>query len=143
MWLWNVTNPAHPEQLGRPLTGPANTVGSVAFSPDGRTLTAGSADHKVWLWNVSNPAHTARVGLPLTGPDNAVAAVAFSPDGQTLTAGAVDGMIWSWDLDLSKVINRICTITSSNLNSAQWARYILLPYDPPCRHIQVKPLHGN
>jgi WD40 repeat protein len=88
----------------------------------------------VWLWNITNPAHPAQLGQPLTGPASAVDAVGFSPDGQTLTAGAQDGLIWSWNLNLSHVISRICTITSSNLNSAQWNRYIPLPYDPPCRH---------
>jgi WD40 repeat protein len=133
VWLWNVTDPAHPVQLGQPLTGPANFVYSVAFSPDGRTLAAGSADDKVWLWNVTDPAHPVQLGQPLTGPDSAIDAVAFNPDGQTVTAGAQDGMVWSWALDLSQVVNRICAVTSSNLDSVQWARYVPLPYDPPCR----------
>jgi len=134
VWLWNVTNLTHPVQIGQPLTGPGNWVTSVAFSPDGRTLAAGSIDDKVWLWDVADPAHAARAGLPLTGPDSPVTSVAFSPDGHTLTAGAGDDMIWSWDLDLNQVINRICTTTSNILNSAQWASYVPLPYDPPCRH---------
>jgi WD40 repeat protein len=133
VWLWNVTDPAHPVQLGQPLTGPANFVYSVAFSPDGRTLAAGSADDKVWLWNIAGPARPAQVGQPLTGPGTALDAVAFSPDGRTVTAGAQDGVIWSWDLDLAPVIDRICTITSGDLNAVQWSRYIPLPYDPPCR----------
>ena len=47
-------------------TGPANTVYSVAFSPDGKTLAAGSADDAVRLWDVSDPAHPAPLGKPLT-----------------------------------------------------------------------------
>ena len=82
-------NPAHPVQIGQPLTGPANFVNSVAFSPDGRTLAAGSADDKVWLWNITNPAHPAQLGQPLTGASGGVASVAFSPDGQTLAAGDI------------------------------------------------------
>ncbi len=39
--LWDVSDPAHPVTLGKPLTGPAKQVYSVAFSPDGRTLAAG------------------------------------------------------------------------------------------------------
>ena len=42
VWLWNLTDPAHPTRLGQPLTGPAGYVTSVAFSPDGQTLAAGS-----------------------------------------------------------------------------------------------------
>jgi WD40 repeat protein len=134
VWLWNVTNPTHPVQVGQPFTGPGNWITSVAFSPDGRTLAAGSIDDKVWLWALADPAHAARAGLPLTGPDGPVTSVAFSPDGHTLTAGAGDDMIWSWDLDLNQVINRICATTSNILTPAQWASYVPLPYDPPCRY---------
>jgi WD40 repeat protein len=42
-----LTDPARPARLGQPLTGPAASVGSVAFSPDGKILAAGSYDHKV------------------------------------------------------------------------------------------------
>lgn len=49
--LLGLADPAHPTRLGPPLTGPADFVDSMAFSPDGRTLAAGSYDDKVWLWN--------------------------------------------------------------------------------------------
>jgi WD40 repeat protein len=35
------------------LTGPGGAVNSVAFSPDGTTLAAGSTDHTVRLWDVA------------------------------------------------------------------------------------------
>ena len=65
--LWNVTDPAHPTQIGQPLTGPTSGVDSVAFSPDGHTLAAGSDDGTIWLWNVTDPAHATQIGQPLTG----------------------------------------------------------------------------
>jgi len=66
--LWNVSRPAHPEPIGRPLTGPTNYAISVAFSPDGDLLAVGSADKTVRLWNVADPRHPVMVGQPLTGP---------------------------------------------------------------------------
>ena len=84
--------------LASRLTGPTNIVFSVAFSPDGRTLAAGSGDHKVWLWNLADPARPTPLGQPLTGPTEGVNAVAFSPDGKTLAAGSGDHKVWLWNL---------------------------------------------
>ena len=53
--------------LASRLTGPTSIVYSVAFSPDGKILAAGSGD-QVWLWNLTNPAHPTRLGQLLTGP---------------------------------------------------------------------------
>ena len=50
-------NPAHPAQVGAPLTGPSGYVWAAAFSPDGSTLAVGSTDGSVWLWNIADPAH--------------------------------------------------------------------------------------
>jgi WD40 repeat protein len=132
VWLWNITSPGHPARIGHPLTGPGNIVYAVAFSPDGRTLAAGS-DQKVWLWNITSPGHPVPIGQPLTGPGQFVISVAFSPDGRTLAASSNDQNVWLWNLDLTQVITRICTTTSGNLTPAQWIRNIpQLPYNPPC-----------
>jgi WD40 repeat protein len=68
---------------------------SVAFSPDGQTLAAGSADGAVRLWDLRQP-H--RVPVVLRGPFSAINSVAFSPNGQTLAAGSADGIIRIWNL---------------------------------------------
>ncbi|WP_372509756.1 WD40 repeat domain-containing protein, partial [Mycobacterium pseudoshottsii] len=51
--LWDLTNPGHPRQLGKPLRGHTRTVQSLAFSPDGHTLASGSDDTTIALWDLT------------------------------------------------------------------------------------------
>jgi len=73
-------------------------VTSVAFSPDGRILTTGSADRTAILWDLTTPAQPHRLGQPLTGHTDSVTSVAFSPDGRTLTTASADTTARLWDL---------------------------------------------
>jgi WD40 repeat protein len=66
IWLWNVTDPAHPAPLGQPLQGHTDTVWSVAFSPDGHTVASGSADHTIRVWPTPLDATVATLCSKLT-----------------------------------------------------------------------------
>ncbi|MGH6843363.1 MAG: WD40 repeat domain-containing protein, partial [Methylocella sp.] len=46
--------PAPAPALLRTLTGHTGYVHSIAFSPDGRTLASGSADHTIKLWDMAS-----------------------------------------------------------------------------------------
>jgi WD40 repeat protein len=108
--LFNVSDPGRPAQLGPPLLAPtaipnvqdpsspvmSNLVFSVTFSPNGRTLVAGTNGHVVYRWDTTNPDKPFSLVAPLTGPTDWVTSVAFSPDGQTLAAGSSDGSIRLW-----------------------------------------------
>ena len=105
VWLWDVSDLGSAVGAGRPgraltgraLTGPKAYVESVAFSPDGKTLAAGTAAGKVWLWSVANPSRPAVLpGMPLTGPAMEVSGVTFSPDGRLLAASSQDKKVWLW-----------------------------------------------
>jgi WD40 repeat protein/transcriptional regulator with XRE-family HTH domain len=76
------------------LGGYSDTVLSVAFSPDGKTLASGDNDDTVQLWDVAT---RQPIGLPLSD-SGAVNWVAFSPDGKTLATGDANGAVQLWDV---------------------------------------------
>ncbi len=60
MALWDIVDPGTPSSLGS-LTGPARTVFSVAFSPYGSAIAAGSQDGTTRLWSATPVAAAAYV----------------------------------------------------------------------------------
>jgi WD40 repeat protein len=90
--LWDVRRR---QPIGGPLAGHFDVVRSVAFSPDGRLLAAGSNDGTIWLWDV---ARRTRIGSPLRGHTGPVFGVAFSPDGALLASASNDITVRLWDV---------------------------------------------
>ncbi|MCH8922293.1 MAG: WD40 repeat domain-containing protein, partial [Planctomycetes bacterium] len=74
------------------LKGHTAPVSGMAFSPDGKLLVTGSADHSVRLWN-SKSGELVKV---LDGHKAAVLDVAFAPDSQMLASVSADNTVKLW-----------------------------------------------
>jgi RNA polymerase sigma factor (sigma-70 family) len=95
VFLWDVATGQRLAQLpgGLPIG-----AGSVAFSPDGRTLATASADDVIRLWEVA----TWKVRAEFKGHRDRVSALAFLPDGRLLS-GSLDTTVLAWDTRPPKV----------------------------------------
>ena len=67
---------------------------SVAFSPDSRTIYAGSYDGSVRAWDLAS----GKAGHTLTGATGTVWTIDISPDGKRLAVAGEDGVARVWNL---------------------------------------------
>ncbi|MDP9300848.1 MAG: AAA family ATPase [Actinomycetota bacterium] len=68
---------------------------SIAFSPDGGLLGAGTEDGNVVLWNARDGT---RLGSPIPVATSAIDPISFSPDGRLLVGSSDDQTATLWDL---------------------------------------------
>ena len=87
--------------LGGPVHGgPSPIFSSVAFSPDGKTLAAGTwitpleSPDDIYLFDVATGQERAR----WEGHTSCIETVAFSPDGKLLATGGGDKIVRVWDV---------------------------------------------
>ena len=71
----------------------SDSVNSVAFSPDGKSILTGSDDNSARLWDLKG--NTIQV---FEGHSNTVSSVAFSPDGKSILTGSWDNSARLWPI---------------------------------------------
>jgi WD40 repeat protein len=97
--LWDVATATEKTSLGQPVDH-FPLFSCVAFSPDGRTVAAGTflrepeAAHEIYLFDVATGQERSR----LRGHAGWIEAVAFAPDGKTLASVGLDKVVKVWDL---------------------------------------------
>jgi WD40 repeat protein len=93
-YLWQIYHKEH-----EMLEGHNDTVTSVAFSPDGKTIATASVDGKVKIWDAVSRRER-EIPSPSWGaqPVSSVTSIAFSPDSHQLAIAASDNTIRLWDM---------------------------------------------
>jgi hypothetical protein len=86
------------QERGR-LTGHADVVLSLAYSPDGKTLASGARDGTIKVWDLDSR----KERQTLAGHVGPVNGLTFAPDGKTLASGGKDRMIRLWDVQSGEV----------------------------------------
>src|SRR5262245_47108300 len=78
--------------------GHTDSVTSVAFTADGKSIVSGSWDKTIKLWEVT----TGKDRLTFKGHSDYVTAVALSEDGRLLASGSYDRTVKLWDASTGK-----------------------------------------
>jgi WD40 repeat protein len=112
------------------MRGHSATVTSVAYSPDSKTLLAGSDDKTATLWD----AQTGTLLHTLRGQTDWIISVAFSPDGRTVLTGGADKTAILWDAQSGELLH-----TLSGHREAIWS----VAYSPDGNTVLTGSLDGT
>ena len=83
-------------ETGKQITTLGHREGQVmnlTFSPDGRTLAAGTTSGEIELWDVASRQRRSA----LRGHAGSIRGLVFAPDGRTLVSAGDDGTVRIWD----------------------------------------------
>jgi len=113
------------------LSGHANLITDLAFSPDSQRLASGSRDRSVRLWEFDAAGAMRPLDDELVGPGAAINALAFSPDGTQLTVSYNDLSVINWDVGLVDWTSIACGIANRNFTDDEVDRFLFGGAVPP------------
>ena len=97
--LWDVQS----GELLRTLTGHRGTIGHLAFSPDGVSLTSADNRGAIRFWNVEE----GKTKGSQRDPSYTGHLADFSPDGRSIAWSGVDRMVTVWDIASKRATNKL------------------------------------
>lgn len=111
-------------------------VNSVNFSPDGKYIVSGSADHTARVWEVASGEEIART----THDDHVITAI-FSPDSSYVVSASWDDTARAWEYLPDDLIVTACSYALRNLTHAEWKTFIgdTQPYQAVCPNLPIEP----
>ncbi len=77
-----------------------DSILSVAFFPDGKTLAGATSSNAVKLWDVAHTAEKKR----LSGHEDRVSSIAILPDHKTLLSGSSDQTVKLWNAETGEIL---------------------------------------
>ncbi|KAH7928957.1 WD40 repeat-like protein [Leucogyrophana mollusca] len=90
-----ILDPVSGEVQSAPFQKHTGRILSIAFSPDGRLIASGSADHTARVWDIETAASwPSNFG----GHSAAIQNIAFSPNGKLIVSSSADRTICVWDV---------------------------------------------
>jgi WD40 repeat protein len=99
--LWDLTDRDRPIPLGPPLTAPPDSdrmSGTVAISPDGNTIAAGTLPgNTILFWDITTPDSPQQQPTRLSGHTALIENVTFNYNGHLLASSSDDGTVRLWD----------------------------------------------
>lgn len=128
--VWDISDPTQARLLGDPLTGPEDTVFSVAWGADD-VLGAVSLDQKLWLWSLAGErprllAAVEGLGVPATQ-------VLPLPHLHAFWVAGFDGRQRVVSTSPEHVAALVCATAGSLVTAKEWLRRVPgAPYRSPC-----------
>jgi WD40 repeat protein len=102
--LWDPTN----EHRHAELDGHTDSVRTVTFDPEGKTLASAGSDRTIRLWDVA----TRRCFRVLSDHTDTVRRVAFSPDGSLLASAGNDFTVRLWDARSGSLLRTVTGVAN-------------------------------
>ncbi len=122
--VWNV----HTGEEIRRFEGPADGIGAIKYSPDGKTIAAGNFDASVRVWDVQTGRELRRFPPIAAATNN----LAFSPDGRYLVFLGNDGIARFMDADYHTTMKYLCSILLRDFTDEERVQYGITDTTPTC-----------